>query len=440
MRTIIGLLDTDVQKCDDLGNAQLLFFKKVGGHWQIINLSAQCIKSIKAREVVDSAGRPILEVTVETEGCIKATEASPTGTTVGAHEPFVLEDGGERYNGLGVLNAVEKVHKRLAPALMGLNVFKQQTIDKKMRGLDTAKDMKNIGGNSIGSISATVLRVAAACMGMQLCEFIAGGAPTSLPLPIFNIVNGVRSEYLQSPVVPGASGGYAAPSEDPVVTIGLMATAVEECGYNCKVGFAIDSAACDVYNKEDKTYPFMGKRVTAEELIPHLKTLASKFPMVFMEDVFDEDAFEEFAEVRDAIPETVIVGDDLTVTNPNRMRKAHKLGAIDGFVFKPNQAGTVTRAIEALNYAKKTGWLIVPSARGGGPITDIVRDFSLGAGGIHFYKAGAPVAGHRTPTLSEAMRVEDEYGATLCTTVLADCCALPNTQKGSLREAVNQMI
>lgn len=453
-RLLIGLLDASFRNVEDLGNAQLLLYKKTIAGWEVINLSAQNIASIKAIEVIDSAGRPIVEVTVTTERGAEGTEAAPTGTTVGGYEPHVLRDGDKsRYNGLGVQKAIKNVKEVLAPALFGMSIFDQEAIDGKMLALDGTADMSKLGGNAISSISAAVFRAAAASVGMELSDFIAGGRPISLPIPIFNIVNGKRSgdrndliyeniivpygassyaeavrmgveihkelgkvieKYLgQKPSV-GASGGYSAPSQDPNVVFGLMQKAIDLCGYTGKVALAFDCAACDVFDRKDNTYPWMGGRVTAKELIRQFNALAKKFDIVFIEDGFDENDFDSFGLARKEIKRTVIAGDDLTVTNIDRMKVAVERSAIDGFIFKPGQAGTVTGAFKALALAADMQWLVAASARGGGPMTDIVRDISLGSGKVHFYKAGAPLnGGHRTEALCEGIRTENKHGSPL---------------------------
>ncbi|MCJ9670385.1 MULTISPECIES: histidine phosphatase family protein [unclassified Neorhizobium] len=447
-RLLIGLFETNVTHREDFGNAQLLYFKKTIAGWKVINLSAQRIASIKPLEVIDSAGRPIVQVTITTERGAKATEAAPTGTTVGAYEPSVLRDGDPaRYNGLGVRKAVQNIETILTSALMGMNVFDQAGIDQTMLDLDGTSDLSKLGGNAIGSISAAVYRCAAASMEMDLYEFAAGGRPVSLPIPIFNIVNGVRgggrddliyehiivphgaSNYAHAvqmgvdihrqlgkvielhlgkkPSV-GASGGYSAPSPDPHVVFGLMQEAVDKLGCTDQVAFAFDCAASDVF--KDGAYPWNGKRLSAAELIPYYKGLADKFPFVFMEDLFDENDFDSFAMARREIPNTVIIGDDLTVTNIGRMEEAFQRNAIGGFLFKPGQAGTVTGAMKALAFAAEKRWMVAASARGGGPTTDIVRDISLGTGKVQFYKAGAPLnGGHRTVALCEGIEAQAKW-------------------------------
>ncbi len=453
LRTIIGLLDTDITSCDDLGNAQVLFFKKTEvGLWQVKNLSAAIIRSVRAIEAIDSNGRPIVEVTTMTERGAKGMEATPTGVTVGAFEPHVLRDGDKnRYHGLGVTKAADIVNTTIDLALKGMNVFCQEEIDTKLRELDGTPDMSKLGGNSIGSTSASVWRAAAATAGFEDWEFPSFGPPKSLPVPIFNIINGKRKgdrndltyehilvptdaenypeavrmgkevhtalagvieDYSGKPAVAGASGGYEAPSDDPSVVIDLLKQAANKCGYGDKVAFAVDGAAADVYR--DGTYPFKGTRMTAAELLPVFEKLSRQHNMVFMEDLFDEEADKDFAAARKRIPRTIIAGDDLTVTQVSRMERADSCAAIEGFIFKPGQAGTVTGALAALELATEKGWMVAASARGGGPMTDIVRPLSLGLSKVHFYKAGAPTnGGHRTEALNEGIRIYERYGTPL---------------------------
>lgn len=455
LRTIIGLLDTDITSREDLGNAQVLYFKKTAvGRWEVKNLSAARIMSVKAIETIDSNGRPIVEVTTITERGAKGMEATPTGVTVGAFEPHVLRDGDKsRYNGLGVTKAINIVNKILGPVLVGMNVFCQKAIDTKLRELDGTDDLKKLGGNAVSSTSASVWRAAASTLGFEDWEFAAFGVPKSLPIPIFNIVNGKRKgdrndltyehivvpygaknypeavrmgveirvelgkvigNFLGKLASAGASGGYEAPSDDPVKVFALMKQAVINCGYGGKVAFAFDCAAADVYDGETNTYPYKAGRVTAAELLPVYERLSKDYDMLFMEDLYDEEAFGDFAAARKMLSRTIIAGDDLTVTQIARMDRASEEEAIEGFIFKPGQAGTITEALEALDFATQKGWLVAASARGGGPMTDIVRALSLGLGKVHVYKAGAPTnGGHRTEALCEGIRICEQHGTAL---------------------------
>ncbi|KQU89545.1 hypothetical protein ASD00_27285 [Ensifer sp. Root31] len=430
-----------------------MYFRKTEvGLWEVKNLSAAIIRSVTAIETIDSNGRPIVEVTTMTERGAKGMEATPTGVTVGAYEPHVLRDGDKsRYNGLGVTKAVNNVNTIIGPALQGMNVFCQKEIDAKLLELDGTSNLSNLGGNAISSTSASVWRCGAATLSFEDWQFAAFGLPKSIPLPIFNIINGKRKagredltyehmvvpygaktyseavrmgkeihtalggvigEFLGKPAAAGASGGYEAPSDDPVKVISLIKQAAINCGYGNKVAFAIDSAAADVH--QHGTYPYKGKRVSAAQLLPVYEELAAKFDIMFIEDSFDEEAFEDFAAARERIQRTIIAGDDLTVTQVPRMEQAAECAAIEGFIFKPGQAGTVTEALAALDFATEKGWMVAASARGGGPMTDIVRALSLGLGKVHLYKAGAPTnGGHRTEALCEGIRICEMYGVPL---------------------------
>lgn len=404
------------------------------------------IKRIAARQLIDCKCRPMVEVDVETEDGWLGRGSSPTGSSVGKYEAAVVRDGDPaEYDGLGVHRAVDNVMKVIAPAIAGMDVDDQRAIDNRMIELDGTPNKANLGGNAIYSVSIACLRAAAAARRMPVYRLLAGRDIRTVPVPSFNIVNGGRygdtvlafNEFLvvpykasgiheaveigakclsslgkvlrrrlgREPAV-GRSYGWAAPSGDPAVVLGYMREMLEENGWADKVAFALDCASSEMYDARTDTYLLKGERVPAEDLIGFVKDLTETFPMVFVEDLLDENDWDNYPKAVSAISRSLIIGDDLTVTNLARIRRARESDAVHGFILKPNQVGTVTEALDAHAYASEHGLVSIPSGRAGGVVDDIVMDFSVGLE-TPIQKNGAPRSGERIDKLNFLMRACD---------------------------------
>jgi enolase len=401
------------------------------------------IISVRAQQIIDCKCRPAIEVEVQTESGAIGRGAAPTGTSVGMYEAFVLRDADpSTYNGLSVHNAVDKAVNVIGPALIGMNVFDQREIDEKMIALDGTPEKKNLGGNTIYSVSIATFRAAADSRRIPLYDHIAAGQIKTVPVPCFNVINGGRYEgftqgFNEFLIVPygtdsidvsiemavavfqklsdvltkhlghkphvASSYGYAAPSDDPEVLLTLMQQAIDECGFTGRIAFALDCASSEVYDKETGTYLLKGKRVSSDELIAYAKMLTEKFNFVFIEDLLDENDWEGYTKAVRELDRTIVLGDDLIVTNRDLLEKAHNTRAVDGFILKPNQVGTITEAMDAYHYADEHGMIAVPSGRSGGVVDDVVMDFSVGLQ-VPFQKNGAPRSGERIEKLNFLMR------------------------------------
>lgn len=404
------------------------------------------IKSVRARQIVDCKCRPMVEVDVVTDDGYIGTGCAPTGSSVGRAESFVLRDNNPKeYHGLSVHKAVDNVNNIIGPAILGMDVMDQNAVDRVMIELDGTPLKENLGGNAIYSVSIAVFRAAAAVKRIPLYEHIAGGGIKTVPIPSFNVVNGGHYENLTQPfnefiIMPygadniehavemgintfhelenvlhkylghkpmvASSYGYAAPSEDPEVVLELITEAINNCDYTGKIGFAFDCASSEMYDRESNTYLLKGKRVSADELIAYVKYLTEKFDFVFIEDLLDEEDWESYPKAVKEITRTNILGDDLIVTNLERLSKAYELNAIHGFVLKPNQVGTISEAMDTYKYAVHYDLLTVPSGRAGGVIGDVVMDFAVGLQ-VGFIKNGAPRSGERIDKLNFLMRACD---------------------------------
>ena len=420
------------------------------------------ITSVTARQLLDCKARPLVEVEVTTDTGHTGRGAAPTGSSVGAHEAYVLRDNdpGE-FNGLSVHRAVAAVTEHIAPALTGATLD-LPALDQRMIDLDGTPDKHHLGGNAIYSTSIALLRAAAAAASTPTYTFVAdllGLNPvTTVPVPSFNMINGGRYGDLVQPfnefiVMPyrarsiqdaveksirvfavledvlaerlghkpqvASSYGYAAPSADPRVVLELLTEAVARAGCTDVMAFALDCASSEMYDPKSHTYELNGRRVGSEELIDFTRELSEDFPLVFVEDLLDEDDWEGYPKAVTAIKRSVILGDDLIVTNRDRLERAVELGAVDGFILKPNQVGTISEALDCYRYARDHGLYAIPSGRSGGVIDDVVMDLSVGLG-VPFQKNGAPRSGERIEKLNFLLRVADQVPH--CT--LADVPAL----------------
>lgn len=404
------------------------------------------IKSVCARQIVDCKCRPMVEVDVVTESGALGRGCAPTGSSVGMFESYVLRDNNPaEYHGLSVHKAVDNVNQIIAPALIGKDVVQQKELDQSMIELDGTPDKRKLGGNAIYSTSIAVFRAAAEAAHQPLYEYIAGGTIQTVPVPSFNVINGghyteltqpfnefiimpygapdiyeavemgintfqelekVITRYLGHKPAVAPSYGYVSPSEDAEVNLNLISEAIDNCGYTGKIGFAFDCASSEMYNRETNTYLLKNKRVDADELIGYAKTLTEKFPFVFIEDLLDEEDWESYPKAHKEITRTNIIGDDFIVTNINRLKRAYELDALDGFILKPNQVGTITEAMNTYEFAKTHRLLAIPSGRAGGVIGDIVMDFAVGLQ-VGFIKNGAPRSGERIDKLNFLMRACD---------------------------------
>lgn len=404
------------------------------------------IKNVTARQIIDCKCRPMVEVDIITDTGDLGRGSAPTGSSVGMHESYVLRDNNpDEFDGLSVHQAVNNVNNIISPALIGMDIQDQRAIDQKMIDLDGTPNKEKLGGNAIYSTSIAAFRAAAEVENQPGYRYLCGRDIKTVPVPSFNVVNGGRygdvtlafneflivpykadsiyeaveiavkcfhklggtlEKYLGRAPEVARSYGWAAPSNDPAVVLGLMQDTVDACGYHDKVAFALDCASSEMYDAETKTYLLKDERVDAETLIAYTKKLTDQFPFVFIEDLLDENDWDNYPKAVKELSKTIIIGDDLIVSNPDRLRKAYEMRAADGFVLKPNQVGTISEALDAHNYGKERNMFSVPSGRSGGVVGDVVMDFAVGLE-VDFIKNGAPRSGERIDKLNFLMRACD---------------------------------
>jgi enolase len=406
------------------------------------------ISEIKAREILDSKGRPIVEVDVWSDDGFLGRGSSPCGTSVGKNEAFVLRDGGKRYGGLGVQKAVHNVLEVISPALIGKSVYDQRTVDHLMIDLDGTQYKSRFGANAIFSVSIAVARVAARSLGLPLYRYLARNEVRILPRPIFNMINGgpyssanvafqefllmptraktfadalrmsvevffqlgvtIERRYGKESVRCGHMAGFSAPTENPSELIKILLESSDQAGYGGQFEVGLDCAASHFYDKEHSCYEFMGKKVGRNELIEFLEELIKPYPVFMIEDPLDEDDFEGHAEVTRRF-KLLVAGDDLFTTNVGRLKKGLETGAANAMVLKPNMVGTLTEALDAARFAQEHNYWIIPSCRSGVNPDDPIPDIAVAVEAL-LMKVGAPQTGERIAIQNRLLRIEEELG------------------------------
>ncbi len=416
------------------------------------------IAAIKGREVMDSRGNPTVEVDVITAEGVLGRAAVPSGASTGAFEAVELRDGDKsRYLGRGVLNAVANVNEKIAPALMGMDIFDQYGIDKKMMALDGTDNKAVLGANAILGVSMAVAKAAAASRKESLFSYLGGTQARTLPVPMMNVINGGKhadnsvnlQEFMIMPTgAPsfrealrwcatvfhtlkdvlkasgfstsvGDEGGFAPNFTSDEQALEFLVTAIEKAGFKPGVDFhiAMDPAMTELYEEAKKhgregDYYFWksDKFMTRDEVIAFWEEMVSKYPIISLEDGLSEEDWEGWKKLTDKLGDRVqLVGDDLFVTNSTRLAKGIELGAANSILVKVNQIGSLTETFEAMAMAAKAGYTSIVSHRSGETedvtIADIV--VATNAGQI---KTGAPSRTDRVAKYNQLLRIEEELG------------------------------
>ncbi len=407
------------------------------------------IKSITAREILDSRGNPTVEVDVQLEDGSWARAAVPSGASTGAFEAAELRDGGSRYLGKSVSGAVENVKAKIAPSLIGHDGLDQKGLDEKMIALDATVNKSSLGANSILGVSLAVARAAAVSKKLPFYRFIGGEKATLLPIPMMNILNGGAhadtnvdiQEFMIAPIgAPtfkeglrygaeiyqslksvlkkrglatsiGDEGGFAPNLESNRAALDLIIEAVEKAGYKMgsDIGLAMDVAATEFY--KDGSYRFEGANLSATELIDYYQGLLDSYPLLSIEDPLSEDDWSGWADITKAMGANVqLVGDDLFVTNPTRLAQGISQGCANALLVKVNQIGTLTETLAAVDMAHKAGYRSMMSHRSGETEDTTIADLSVAAlcGQI---KTGAPARSERVAKYNQLLRIEEELGS-----------------------------
>ena len=408
------------------------------------------IENVFAREVLDSRGNPTIEVEVTTEDGNVGRAAIPSGASTGSFEAVELRDGDKgRYLGKGVLNAVDNVNDEIADEIVGMNVFDQAAIDKALIELDGTPNKSRLGANAILGVSLACAKAAAESLGLSLYQYIGGVNAKTLPVPMMNIINGGKhadnsvniQEFMIMPIgadsfkqalqmcaevfhnlkkvlggkgygtAVGDEGGFAPNLKTDEEAIEVIIEAIEAAGYKPGVQFrlAIDAAASEMY-QEDGTYLFWksGIKKTKEEMVDFWEELVNKYPIISLEDCVSEDDWEAWKMLTDRLGDKVqLVGDDLFVTNVERLKKGIELGVANSILIKVNQIGTLTETLDTISMANRAGYTAVTSHRSGETEDVTIADIAVATNSGQI-KTGAPSRTDRVAKYNQLLRIEEE--------------------------------
>ena len=407
------------------------------------------IKSVHAREILDSRGNPTVEVEVELDDKTIGRAAVPSGASTGAFEAAELRDGGVRYLGKGVQTAVNNVNNKIAPVVIGLNAQAQRDLDAKMIELDGSKNKSNLGANAILGVSLATSRAVALSKNQSLFKYLGGPEAKTLPVPMMNILNGGAhadtnvdiQEFMIAPIGAenfkeslrwgaeiyhslksvlkkkglatsiGDEGGFAPNLESNRAALDLILVAIESAGFKAgsEIALAMDVAATEFFT--DGKYKFEGKQLTSDQMIDYYSELVQSYPLVSIEDPLDEDDWSGWAKLTANLGEKIqIVGDDLFVTNPERLQRGIDSKAANALLVKVNQIGSLTETIDAVNLAHENNYKSMMSHRSGETEDTTIADLAvaLNCGQI---KTGAPARSERVAKYNQLLRIEEELGS-----------------------------
>jgi len=411
------------------------------------------IKRVRGREIIDSRGNPTVEAVVELNGGAVGRAGVPSGASTGKYEAVELRDRDEkRFHGLGVLKAVRNINETISKVLIGLDARRQSEVDKRMLELDGTSNKSRLGANAILAVSLSNAVAASNASGMELYDYLGDGRGVTLPVPLMNVINGgkhagnnlsiqefmiipagfndfpsalraglevyhtlrsvIVEKYGRPSINVGDEGGFAPPLSRSDQALELLSKATEETGYSSsQVLLGIDAASSSFYDPSSERYRIDGGNLTTGELLDYYVELVSTFGLKSIEDPFEENDFESFAEITKRIGSRVqIIGDDLFVTNKERLLQGIRGGAANALLFKLNQCGSLTESLETFKTAVENNYRVIVSHRSGETedtyISDVAVAFNAGQ-----IKTGAPCRGERTAKYNRLLRICEELGS-----------------------------
>ena len=410
------------------------------------------IKNVHAREILDSRGNPTVEVDVLLENEVMARAAVPSGASTGAHEALEMRDKDiNRFNGKGVLRAVENVNLRISKTLFGFDAMNQSAVDEALLKLDGTDNKKNLGANAMLGVSLATARAAAQSAGLPLYLYLGGEEACILPVPMFNILNGgVHSnwqgtdfqEFMIAPV--GAAnfkeavrwgaevyqalkavlktsghstavedeGGFSPALNGNVEAVELILLAIEKAGYvpGKQVVLALDPASSSFYDDGLYHLHTENRKISSAEMVALYSDWVLRYPVTVIEDGLAEDDWDGWKLLNKTLGQKIeLVGDDLFVTNVDRIRRGIEENAANAVLIKLNQIGTLTETVAAIKLAREAGWGAMVSHRSGETVDSFISDFTVAMGTGHL-KTGAPCRGERVEKYNQLMRIEEELG------------------------------
>ncbi len=409
------------------------------------------IKHIHSREILDSRGNPTISVKVELSDGSMGDAAVPSGASTGTHEALELRDGDKnRYGGRGVLKAVRNINEAIARAVYGMKADDQGAIDRRLLEIDGTPNKENLGANAILGVSLAIAHAVAISQSIPLYQYLGRAQKYTLPVPMMNVLNGGKhaansTDLQEFMIVPagaatfkealrmgtevyqslkkvlqakgmntnvGDEGGFAPSLSTNQDAVEALLTAIEKAGYqpgrDCFI--ALDSAASEFYQGEKYLLTRENIKLTSSEMVEFYTHWVSRYPIVSIEDGMAEDDWEGWQSLTSRLGDKVqLVGDDLYVTNVERLKQGIKLKASNSILIKPNQIGTLSETIEAIKVAHKAGWTAVVSHRSGETEDTTIADLAVGLGTGQI-KTGAPCRSERTAKYNRLLEIEDELG------------------------------
>ncbi len=413
------------------------------------------IENVRALEILDSRGNPTVQVEIETEGGFIGVASVPSGASTGSFEAVELRDGDKnRYKGKGVQKAVENVNKKISKEIIGMNVYEQKNIDETMIKLDDTPNKSNLGANAILGVSLAVAKAAAESLGLDLYEYIGGKQAKELPVPMMNILNGGKhsdnnisiQEFMIMPIGDitfaerlrrgaeiyhtlksvlkekgfsvgvGDEGGFAPNLENEEQALDVIIEAIKKAGYEPKkdIVLALDIASTEMYEEAKKIgesgyYFWKTKHLkTKDEMVEYLVELCNKYPIASIEDGLAEEDWDTWKVLTEKLGDKIqLVGDDLFVTNMQRLSRGIEKNVANAILIKPNQIGTLTETLDTIELAKKHGYRTVISHRSGETEDTTIADIAVAtnAGQI---KTGAPCRTDRVAKYNRLLRIEED--------------------------------
>ncbi len=413
-----------------------------------MGLAVAIIEQVGAREILDSRGNPTVEVEVLLDDGTFSRAAVPSGASTGEHEAVELRDGGDRYGGKGVTKAVNAVLDELAPAVVGLDADDQRIVDQVLIEADGTPDKGRVGANATLGVSLAVARGAAESAGLPLFRYVGGANAHLLPVPMMNIINGGEhadngidfQEFMIAPIgapdfrealrwgaevyhslksvlhkqgmstALGDEGGFAPDLPNTEAALAAIAEGVEKAGFTfgTDIAVALDTASTEFYR--DGLYQLEGKGRTADEMVAIFQKLIADYPIVSIEDGLSEDDWTGWAALTEAVGDKVqLVGDDLFVTNPERLAEGIEKGIANALLVKVNQIGTLTETLDAVTMAHNAAYATMMSHRSGETEDTTIADLAV-ACGCGQIKTGAPARSERVAKYNQLLRIEEGLG------------------------------
>ncbi len=421
-------------------------------HHQSTSDESTRIVKIFARQVLDSRGNPTIEAEVYSKGGTYGRAIVPSGASTGKHETVELRDGDKKlFGGKSVLRAVSNVNEQIGPKLTGRSCLEQGELDRLMIELDGTENKRNLGANAILSVSMALAKTAALCKGESLYQYLNPSPQHRLPVPMMNVINGgmhagnnlaiqefhieplgakscseairfgaevyhalkviLKEKYGPSAINVGDEGGYAPPLQTSSQALDAIQAAIKEAGYSeAEIRLGLDAASSSFFDAKESKYQIDSKSLTAESLEEYYADLADRYPLYTLEDPFEDEAFEDFARITARLGKRMkIIGDDIYVTNTERIKQGIQRKATNAVLIKLNQIGTVTETLEAIKLAKSADFDNIVSHRSGETEDTFISHLAT-AVESSFIKTGAPARSERTAKYNELLRIEEELG------------------------------